>query len=213
MKPTTNFGHKIIVVEIVNEDKKTAYLIGLIENLARTKNTTLEYIKILAEMKRLGVSISVLCDITGYAKQTIEDYIRIINKGELLLLKGVEDKRIPLSFAKAVVGSDASHQELMIKGYDAGLIRTDNLNYVRNMLRIRDKEKSGRKIETVEELEIGIREKTAELEQFSFQRKMKEYRLNRLLVAWQEITKDTEFLKLMEANGMETSLKLSINHV
>lgn len=205
---------KHILAQIVDVDRKTAYLISLAENLARTRTTSLTHVKMIAEMKRLGVSTTVLMDITGYAKSTLQQYIHLIEYGELELLQAVEDERISLSFAKMIANGDVTHQNIILKGFDCGIITAGNLPYVRKMLERRDKERSPRqkKIETVEELIQDVQETTEEYELIDFQRKARENRLYRMIDALKAIKKDPRFVKLLEKQGVETSIKLGTDY-
>ncbi len=205
---------KTTLAQIVDLDRKTAYLIDLAENLARTQTTSLEHIKMIAEMKRLGVSTTVLVDITGYGKSTHQQYIHLIEHGELELLQAVEDGRISLSFAKMIANGDVTHQSIILKGFDCGIITAGNLPAVRKMLERREKGKASRppKIETVEELVQNVRETTEEYELVDFQRKVRENRLYRMINALKAIKTDPHFVKLLKKQGVETTITLSTNY-
>jgi len=207
-------GQKTILAQIVNVDKKTAHLISLAENLARTRTTSLEHVKMIAEMRRLGVGVSVLMGITGYAKSTLKHYVHLIEHGELALLQAVEDGKISLSFAQLIAYSTATHQDIILKGLDSGIITPSNLSDVRKILERRDKEKlpHQKKIETVEELVQHVEEATETFQLIDFQRRVKENRLYRMIDALKAVKNDPQFVKLLKKQGVETTVTLSSNY-
>lgn len=198
-----------IMAEVIDVAVTDAYLYSIIENLARSRPGTIEYAKSLLQMHNEGVSLEVLCDITGKSDSYIQDYIRLIKNGEERLIKGVEDGVIPITLAKQIAGGSAgSDQQLLIDACDEQLVTSRNLTTVKRIMEARTKERLMGKYKSVDELKTDLEEMTGQKNQYCQQVQKKESRLARLVAVFDELEKDEAFCKLLAEFGINLQLDL-----
>jgi len=197
-------GKSHIKADILDIDEREAHLMTLGENIARTPPQTIEFARVLKDMRDYGMTWKELSAITGRSQPYIQDYIRLIEQGEERLVKGVEDGAFPLVFAMNVAQStDRSIQHLLMDAFDGGIVNANNLGRVRKI--IEDRLEKGKDLNskksagpyTVDRLKRDIRRITRQKESFVYEAGQRENRLMRILVTLQELKHDKEFSKLL----------------
>lgn len=208
-------GKTHIKADIWDVDDAQANLMTLGENIARTPPQTIEFARALKEMHDYGMGWEQLAAITGKSQKYIQDYIRLVERGEERLVKGVEDGVFPLSFAMSVAESeDRSIQHLLMDAFDSGVVNSGNLARVRRI--IEDRLEKGKELNskkaaapyTVEKLKSDIRSMTKQKESFVFEAGQRESRLMRILVTLKDLRQDSAFVKLLAAEGLGDSPEL-----
>jgi ParB family chromosome partitioning protein len=202
-------GIKSIWAEVINEDVGKAYILSLVENIARSRPQPLEFAKAIIKMHDSGVSFSKLVDITGRSQKCLRDYIALMKKGEQSLIKGIEKGIIPVSFAVRVVQSDAiASQSVLMEAFDAGIVTEANLQSVRKILEARKKDVENNRCKNLDELTISIQEASEQIQDECAYIKKKGVRLFRLLALIDEVKKDKEVVRLAKEAGISLTLKL-----
>ena len=208
------FGIESILAEVVNEDESKAYVMSLVENIARSRPKPLEFAKYIIQMRDSGVSITKLMDITGRSRSSLQDYITLMKKGERSLIKGVENGIIPISFAMRVVQSDdIASQSVLAEAFKAGIIAKANIQSVRKIIDARKKNTGKKGIENnrcqnLDELTTSMQNASEEINVECEYVKKKEDRLFRLLYLIGEVKKDKEVIRLAKEQGISLTLKL-----
>ncbi len=202
-------GKTHIAADVLDVDERQAHLMTLGENIARTPPQTIEFARVLKEMRDHGMSWKELSAITGKTQEYVQNYVRLVEQGEERLIKGVEDGVFSLNFAMCVAQSnDRSIQHLLMDAFDSGIVNTTNLPRVRRI--IEDRLEKGKTLGskraaapyTVEKLKRDIRQITREKEAFVYEAGQRENRLMRILVALQRLRKDDAFLRMLKAANL-----------
>jgi len=202
-------GKTHIAADVLDVDERKAHLMTLGENIARTPPQTIEFARVLKEMRDHGMSWKELAAITGKTQEYIQKYVGLVEQGEERLVKGVEDGVFSLNFAMCVAQSnDRSIQHLLMDAFDSGIVNTTNLPRVRRI--IEDRLEKGKTLSskraaapyTVEKLKRDIRQITREKEAFVYEAGQRENRLMRILVALQRLREDDAFLRMLKAASL-----------
>jgi len=202
-------GIESILAEVVNEDEGTAYILSLVENIARSRPKPIEFAKAIIQMHDSGTTLAKLESITGRSKCNIQDYITLMKKGEQSLIKSVESGTIPISFAVRVARSDdIATQGVLMEAFAEGIITESNLQAVRKMLAGRKKDLVRNRCENLNDFAASIQEATSQVQVETEYVKLKENRLRRLLFLIGEVKKDPEFIRIAKEQGVSIKLKL-----
>ena len=209
-----NLGIESILAEIINEDEGTAYILSLVENIARSRPKPIEIAKAIIQMNDSGVTIATLMKITGRSKCNLQEYITLMKKGEQSLIKNVEKGVIPISFAVQVARSDdIATQSVLMEAFEAGIITEANLQAVRKMLAGRKKDLVNSRCENLNDFATSIQDASSQVRVESEYVKLKETRLRRLLYLIGEVKKDHGFVKIAKEQGISLKLKLKKDYL
>jgi ParB family chromosome partitioning protein len=202
-----------IPAEIITCDRKQALIYSLVENIARVPPGTMWFARELKRMHDAGLSFDYIANVAGRSGTYIEDYIRLIERGEERLLIGVENNLFPISFATQVARSTKPGiQNILMDAFDKGIVNSKNLPTIRRILEIR----SGHRIKqaktdrgktmvpnySVKQLQTDIRKVTREKEAFVNEASIKENRLLTLLDGLRILRKDSVFEELLRTEGL-----------
>ena len=169
-------GKTHIDAEIINVDEGKALLMGLAENLTRTKKDIMEFAKRIVKMHDQGKGISYddLAKITGKSAMTMRNYIELMQKGEERLIRGVENDIFPMDFAIKIIQFPAVEvRRFLMNEFQDGKIATSELKYIKRILDIREAKGQSNTELTHKKLSASIREETKRQKQFLRQQKVK----------------------------------------
>ncbi len=207
-------GRSKIEGEIISCDRKRAYLISLVENIARVPPGTMWFAREMKRMHDAGMSYKQISRITGKCETYVVDYVGLVEKGEERLIKGVETGVFPISFATKVAAStDAGIQNVLMDAFDSGLINSTNLRHVRSLLESRRRKRSPDVTErtrrptesfpyTIVQLKRDIVRVTREKEKFVREMSQKENRLFFLLESVSALRAVPAFMELLHAENL-----------
>lgn len=132
---------KEIAAEIISCDRKDAYLISLVENIARVPPGTMWFAKEVQRMRDAGMPVAEICRIIGKAETHVAGYLALADKGEERLIKGVEQGVVPIRLAMeiAMTSTSSQVQNLLVDAFDEGLVTQANLRTVRRIISSRFK--------------------------------------------------------------------------
>lgn len=199
-----------ILAEIIDEDNSNAYILSLVENIARVRPNTIEFARTLVQMNDSGVSLADIARITGRSESSVCEYIRLMKNGEERLIRGVEENIFPISFATDVASSsETSVQQLLMDAYEDGTINGSNLRDVRQIIEGRRQDGRNKPPENLDELKSDIKAITAQKEGFCEQAQRKENRLVRLLIVIKKLMADPKFRDCLKENGFTSRLELN----
>jgi len=202
-------GLQYIWAEVVNEDEGKAYILSLVENIARSRPQPIEFARAIIQMYDSGVSINELMKITGRSKIVLQEYVTLMKKGERRLIQGVEEGIFPMSFAKQVAKSDdIAPQNVLMDAFEEGVITESNIRPVRKILHGRKNDLEKNRFENVKEFTTGIQDVSEQIRIECDHVKKKENRLFRLLYLIREVKKDKEVVRLAKEQGVSLTLKL-----
>lgn len=128
-------GKPGIAAEIIDCDRKTAYLVSLVENIARIPVGSMWFAREVKRMRDAGMSLEEIGRIVGRSESSVLGYVTLIERGEGRLLEGVEEGIFPIALAIRIAESQESEvQNLLMDAFDQGVITTGNLRTVRRLV-------------------------------------------------------------------------------
>ena len=206
--------YTVIPAEVLNCSKKQAYLLSLVENIARVPPGTMWFACEVNRMHKSGFTLMQISNVTGKSETYIRDYIRLVEQGEERLIKGVEDGIFPISFARQVARSDSSNiQNVLMDAYDKGIVNSTNFPTVKRIIDLRlrrgkEPERKGCYVRspssnyTVKQLKTDITKLTREKEAFVNESSIKENRLLSLLDGLNALWRDKATAELITSEGI-----------
>lgn len=123
-----------LVVEASNED---AYIMSLVENIARRQYRPLEILASIRQLAERGYSPADIARKTALSAPYISGILNLLSCGEERLLMAVEKGLVPLNTALDIVGAgedDAALQAAMQEAYESGALRGSKLTQVRRIV-------------------------------------------------------------------------------
>lgn len=224
LESLTALGEELIPAFILDIDENQAYIMSLVENMARVIPRAGEQFQRIKEMTDQGLTNKEISNSTGLSLHWITSLTMLINKGENKLLSAVESGSIPISFAVEIARVDfEGGQELLIKAFDEGLIKHKDVGKVRELLDSRDEGLKG-----FINNNFGVTKKkkkmtTDELQQLyqdniSQHKKIKnkaDYVEIKLLVASQifkELTSNESFYKIVNEESLQDIVKVIVKN-
>jgi ParB family chromosome partitioning protein len=207
-------GKKKIQAEVISCRRKQAYLLSLVENIARVPPGTMWFARELKRMHDAGMTHRQIAKITGKGQSQVAEYVGLVEKGEERLIKGVEAGVFPISFATQVaIGKDADIQNILMDAFDSGLISSTNFSRVRRLLENRKKRKAPRVSKgtrkstaacpyTVGQLQRDIIRVTKEKKKFVQEMSQKENRLFYFVEAVSALRAVPAFVELLRVENL-----------
>jgi len=224
LESLTALGEELIPAFIVDIDEHQAYIMSLVENMARVIPRAGEQFLRIKEMTEQGLSNKEISNSTGLSLHWIASITMLINKGENKLLSAVESGSIPISFAVEIARVDyEGGQELLIKAFDEGLIKHKDVGKVRDILDSRDEGLKGfinnnfgvakkKKKMTTDELQHLYQENISQHKQIN---KKAEYVEIKLLIASQifkELSTNEHFSKIVNEECLQDIVKVIVKN-
>jgi ParB family chromosome partitioning protein len=223
LEAVINLNEEMIPAFIIDIDDETAYLMSLIENMARVNPRAGEQFNRIKEMKAEGLTDNEISKVTGFSYGWISSITMLINKAENKLLAAVESGKIPISLAVEIAKTDhQGAQELFVQAFEKGEIKHKDIIKIRAILDARNEGLKG-----FIGSSFGYGKKKRELttedltklyqENIESHKKIKKKALfveENIILAQQiihEIMNDGGFLKLVKEEGMLDHVNLIIN--
>lgn len=124
-----------IIKEINQED---AYVMSLVENIARRKPRASELYERISEMSARGIADADIAKYLSCSENWVRSILLMLSKGERKLLAAVESGKIPLYLAVEFARSDgAETQDILINAYEKGIINSKNVGKIKDILSLR----------------------------------------------------------------------------
>jgi ParB family chromosome partitioning protein len=201
-----------IVIEATDED---AYIMSLVENLARRRYRPIELLTGIRLLHAKGYNQSEIARKTGLSHEYVRDILMLANKGEERLLTAVEIGALPLRVACDIVeagDNDVALQATLHSMYESGVLRGSQLLELRKVLKRRAMlgktcSNRGTKVRPPVTARSLVRTYQQEVErQRLFVRKgvMVQERLLVVVSAVRRLLADENFVTLLRAEGLVT---------
>ncbi|PKO49089.1 MAG: chromosome partitioning protein ParB [Betaproteobacteria bacterium HGW-Betaproteobacteria-4] len=123
-----------LVMDVSNED---AYIMSLVENIARRQYRPLEILASIRQLAERGYSPADIGRKTSLSARYISGILSLLSCGEERLLMAVERGLVPLNTALDIVSAgqdDAALQTAMQEAYESGALRGNKLSQVRRIV-------------------------------------------------------------------------------
>ena len=224
LESLTALGEELTPAIVLDIDENKAYIMSLVENMARVVPRAGEQFQRIKEMTEQGLTNKEISNSTGLSLHWITSLTMLISKGENKLLSAVESGSIPISLAVEIARVDfEGGQELLIKAFDKGLIKHKDVGKIREILDSRDEGLKGylnnnfgitkkKKKMTTDEL------KKIYQDNISQHRKIKnkaEYVEMKLLIAnqiFKELVNDEEFLRILDEESLNEVVNIIVKN-
>ena len=139
LEAINNLNEDMIPAFIIDIDDETAYLMSLIENMARVNPRAGEQFNRIKEMKAEGLTDKEISTVTGFSYGWISSITMLIDKAENKLIAAVESGKIPISLAVEIAKTDyQGAQELFVQAFEKGEIKHKDIIKIRAILDARN---------------------------------------------------------------------------
>ncbi|MEZ5654930.1 MAG: plasmid partitioning protein RepB C-terminal domain-containing protein [Sphingobium sp.] len=137
-------GQMEVPALVVTADPEDCLVASLVENCARRKHGALELLRDIRGMEKRGYSIAEIAQKTGLTAEYVRGVSRLIETGELRLLRSVESGIIPLSVAVEISEvEDHEVQAALARAYERGLLKGRKLLMARKIIETRRRRGKG----------------------------------------------------------------------
>jgi ParB family transcriptional regulator, chromosome partitioning protein len=208
-------GQTEIPAIVVVAPKEDLLLMGLAENLARRKHSTIELVREISLLKDRGYSHSEISRKIDLHTSYVRAILQLLTKGEERLLQAIEKGQLPVNIALTIATSDDKCvQRALQEAYERNDLRGKSLIRARRLIetrRAKGKASRGGSRKPAERNDISVNEllKTFQTEtmkqRMTLQRaKICETRLLFAVSAIKQLFKDENFVTLLRAEGLDT---------
>ncbi|MEG3112435.1 ParB N-terminal domain-containing protein [Pantoea sp. T14] len=139
-------GEENIPAIIKKVSEEDAYIMSLVENIARRRPRSNELLLIIKDMKSKGLSDIEISEITGYTSHWVNSISMLLEKGEHKLLSAVERGNLPLYLAVEFARSNSEEtQNLLTEAYEKKIIKSRDIIKIQHILNQRSEGHKGAK--------------------------------------------------------------------
>lgn len=132
-----------MIIDVSQED---ALLMGLVENDARRKRSTLDLFKAIESLRSRGYDHKEIAQKTGLSKQYMGQIMQLMERGEERLISAVEAGQIPINTALSIALSNGDEQHALQEAYENNELRGKKLMKARRLIETR--KRCGKSIRT-----------------------------------------------------------------
>lgn len=130
-------GETAIPAQVIEATDEEAFVMSLVENIARHTPRTLELLEAIRSLRKRGHNVAAIARKTGLDHKWVGGMLELLEKGEQRLLTAVEAGRMPLAVAIAIARAgtdDAQIQEVMQSAYESGGLRGKKVLTVKRLI-------------------------------------------------------------------------------
>jgi ParB family chromosome partitioning protein len=209
-------GQSKIPARIVEATDEDAFVMSLIENIARRHMRPTDLIAAIKGLRERGNDANMMARKLGYDRAWISGVLAILDKGEDRLVAAIEAGRLPLSIAMDIVragGDDGEVQKVLTEAYEKGTLRGKRLMTVKRLIdeRRRRGKRLGNSSTTPSRQPLSstslVRAYTQEIERqklFIAKADLVQERLTFITTAVGSLLEDENFVNLLRAEGLDT---------
>ena len=197
---------------VIQASKEDQLLMGLIENIARRRSTTVELVREVRSQKERGCTAEEIARKLDLECSYIHGILHLLEHGEGRLVQAVERGRIPLTTAIRIANSkDEEIQRVLCEAYEDNTLRGQKLLAVRHMLEKRETRGRGvdlggaRKSKGKPSRDTLLRAYRQETQRQKLMVKKAQLTEGRLLVivsALKQLVRDENFVTLLRAESL-----------
>jgi len=132
-----NLGEEKIPALLIDVSNDEAFIMSLVENIARRQYRPLEILSNIRILFERGYAPSVIAEKTGLTGTYVSGILSLLRQGEERLLVAVEKGLVPLNTALDIVGAgddDKALQAAMQEAYESGRLRGNKLKMARRLI-------------------------------------------------------------------------------
>lgn len=137
-------GQSEVPALVVVADPEDCLVASLVENCARRQHKAIDLLQDIRGMEERGYSSAQIAQKTGLSLEYVRGVARLIEKGELRLLRSVDSGTIPLSVAVEIAEcEDHEVQAALSSAYERGLLKGRKLLAARKLIEARRRRGKG----------------------------------------------------------------------
>jgi ParB family chromosome partitioning protein len=210
-------GQHEIPALVVDADTEDCLIMSLVENCARRQHRAIDLLHDIEGLKKRGYNDSTIARKTGLTLEYVKGVLRLLQKGELRLLRAVEAGQIPVSIAVEIAAAtETETQTVLQQAYEKKLLRGHKLIAARRLVEQRQRRGKGLKINGKFNSKRRVRPLSSNALIRAYQEDVDRKRLlirkaentrNRLIFVTEAVRKlfnDEHFLTLLRAEGLDT---------
>ena len=209
MEALLALGETTIPAVVIDAPREERFLMSLIENIARRAPSNLDVIREIKSLRERHYKPEEIARKLGHSRTYIQGIIRLIERGEDMLIEAVESGRLTISVAVNIAsGNDQEVQLALSEAYEKGDLRGSKLTTARRIIaqRIAKQKKDGKTEQSrrkltgealVREYERRTREQRNLVRKATFTRE----RLLLLVSALRPLLADEHFVTLLRAEN------------
>jgi ParB family chromosome partitioning protein len=137
LKAFMALGENSIAAIVVDVNDEDAFIMSLVENIARRKSRPLELLAGIQQLVAKGYDKKTIAKKTGLSVDYVQGIMLLIKNGEERLMVAVESGRIPINAALEIVGAGNNNeavQAALQEAYESGLLRGKQLIQARRII-------------------------------------------------------------------------------
>jgi ParB family chromosome partitioning protein len=128
-------GQSTIPALVVDASDEEAFVISLVENIARRQTPPFEQLETIRALQQRGHDVAAIARKTALDPTWVKGILTLLNNGEERLISAVEAGRIPLHIAiEIAAAADDEVQQVLQASYESGQLRGKRLLVVRRLL-------------------------------------------------------------------------------
>lgn len=132
-----SLGETLIPALVVDVSDEEAFIMSLVENIARRQYRPLEFLAGIEALRDKGYDKKTIAAKTGLTGEYVQGILRLLQRGEERLLVAVAKGRIPLNAALTIAGAgedDKAIQAALQDAYESGKLRGKQLIAARRVI-------------------------------------------------------------------------------
>lgn len=206
-------GETTVPALVVEATREELMLMSLAENLARRRQTCVEMLREISNLKEKGYSFQEIAEKTDLHASYVKGILRLLKQGEHRLLRAVEKGQIPISVAVTIASSDDTEvQRALSEAYERNDLRGKELLRARRLIEARrlggkgsgGPGRRGRSKEmTGDALMQAYRKETAKQRMLVQKAKVCETRLLFVCSALRQLFADPALVSMLQASGLD----------
>jgi ParB family chromosome partitioning protein len=200
-----------IVIEVSREQ---AYVLSLVENMARRNHGPLELVREVGALRDRGYTLQQVGDKIGVSPEYVSIICAMLDRGEERLLNAVERGVIPHCVAYEIaMAPDVEVQRALADAYEKGMVATSQIVTIRRI--IDERAQIGKAMKSVRRPHSGLKPTAASLvrtyqkeverqKQLVRKASLTQSRLVFVVNAMKRLLAEEHFVTLLRAETMET---------
>jgi len=206
-------GQTEIPALVVEADAQERLVKSLVENCARRLHQAIDLLHDIGGMKRRGYTEAEIAKKTGLSMEYVRGVVRLLEKGELRLLRAVESGQIPVSVAVEIAeADDAGIQAALQQAYEKNLLRGRKLMIAKRLVENRSRRGKGLRTHvpsrkdapSSESLVRAYRDDTERKRLLVRKANATRARLLFMTEAFRQLLNDENFVTLLRAEDLDT---------
>ena len=128
-------GETMIPAQVIAASDEEAFVMSLVENVARRQTPALEQIETIRNLRQRGYDVATIARKTAQELVWVRGILTLLDQGEGRLITAVEAGRVPLNVAIKIAGAvDGQMQEVLQASYETGQLRGQKLLTARRII-------------------------------------------------------------------------------